>query len=398
MKWRCWLAAMMCVLCLAAPVLAEVDDRNVVVGRADADASGAWPVGLWVRDGRHSHFIVRAPRSLLGEFPGQHWQSVDAEALMDLERFGAPRLEKHQGFDLCPAGQKWGRIGPSPSFHWPGERTELRHAFCAASSCALPAWRIDLPSSDQLPLRRLLPGIAAHQTDWLVLYVAGADKGFAVSGASALRALEFPIEVPADAGRHFPAIVTAIVEEAAKRERRQSSSLLIATNTIAYQQVVKYARGWSPSDAQIESLGLARHLRHQGLLVRTLLRLQPHDRPVELRVRPAADVAGNLDVLLAINSQPITPERCRNQLRDLSCTSACADGRLDGPYGSGLDLDALPPAERLRACMQRCAQMKAGVFDAAMRGLIDDLAAQQRSVWSDLEKLTGRSAGSWQAR
>ncbi|MBN8506076.1 MAG: hypothetical protein J0L58_16545 [Burkholderiales bacterium] len=189
------------MVALAWPVAAHTTESDPyverVLGRADADASGGWWVALWVIDGDRSHFVVSAPRSELGDLPDARWTPVDAQALMSLEYFGAPRLLAMSDVSACPVTLRWGQaLPPPPNGHWSGERIELQHSSCLTGSCSQrQAWRIELPPghAKTLPLAQLLPGLAMKEPQWLALHVASAATSPHLSG---LRELVVPPEWP----------------------------------------------------------------------------------------------------------------------------------------------------------------------------------------------------------
>lgn len=67
MGWwnRCRVAALALGVACALPgqALAQAMTPDVVLARADAEASGGWPVVLWVVDGDRSSVVISAPRA-----------------------------------------------------------------------------------------------------------------------------------------------------------------------------------------------------------------------------------------------------------------------------------------------------------------------------------------------
>ena len=116
MLWRGWWTWAWLAACLALPAQAQDMTPDVVLARADADASGGWPVVLWIVDGDRSSVVVSAPPAQLGDIPGAAWAPVDADALMNLERFGAPRLRAMAEPGVDAALLDWERPSRTSSF------------------------------------------------------------------------------------------------------------------------------------------------------------------------------------------------------------------------------------------------------------------------------------------
>lgn len=401
---RGWVFWLLLAVCAVRPVdgNAQPDDA-VIVGRADADASGGWPVALWVRDGRNSHFIVRAPREQLGGWPGHAWRAVDSQALMDLERFAAPDVWQFGELNPCPAGWGWSRFAGSAPSH-AGTRLALRHPACRTANCAQPAWRIDLPTGDVLPLARLLPALAANKPGWLVLHVATSHPSIAVDGVRALRVPE-PLRfigrgspdtfVPIAAMRHFPAIDVAMLEHAAVTQGLQRVSVLMRLQSVPLKYPFK-GPYWNASEAQRAALGLPVGAEQTLDVFRLQLRLLPQDRPAELRLRAKRAPPEQWMSLSALAPEPVTPDSCRRELKALSCEPACARRIAADLSGADLKLDDLPPGERLTVCKAYCEQMKQGSREPQMKQAFAEVDERQREAWRFLEALTGRPAASWQ--
>lgn len=407
-----WTAAcLMAILALAPMVSAQVPQADLVLGRADADASGGWPVALWVIDGDKASFIVSVPRSELGDLPGARWTPVDAQALMSLERFGAPRLEAQQDDDPCPATLNWGRYFEPPSGHWGGERVELRHADCGAGDCTnRQAWRIDLPagSGEVLPLGKLLPGVGARGPQWLVLHVASAHQWPGLAELPELvvpPASRFSVDwrhrplLPAAAADHFPALHEAMLLRAAQAQKLDSVSALLHVGGTAAVERLRYVRNWDASDAQREVLGLqSASLRRGGQLTRLQLRLQADDRPATLSLvarKWTPDASWVSWYALVPHAE--TTESCRARLAALQCEPACAERAASLPRWTrdSEAIERLKPAERRPACVKACEAQKRDVLDDLPRRLKDADARQQRG-WDWVKALTGRSAEGWQ--
>jgi hypothetical protein len=159
-------AALALALLAASAGAALADGRDRIVGRADADASGGWPVVLWVRDGERSRVTARIDRAQLGA--AHRWQAAAGHALMRVERFGAPQLQGVAGYPLCPVELEWGQEPQVPPAHWPGEVHALHHAACATGRCPAAAWRAALPASANapLPVGTLWPQLAQARPQW----------------------------------------------------------------------------------------------------------------------------------------------------------------------------------------------------------------------------------------
>jgi len=411
---RWWLAV---CLALALPAQAQAQEPDIVVGRADADASGGWPVALWVVDGDRSSFIVSAPREALGELPGASWMPVDAQALMSLERFSAPRLLTQSDSRFCPTTLGWGQGGPSP---WPpsphgggGERLDLRHAACAGGACAQrQAWRIELPpgSGETLPLARLLPGLAAHAPDWLALHVVSRHhwpglaevRYLAVPPPLGSAGGDGPPVMPLSAAEHFPAIHTALLLHAALAQKSEAKSTLLRADAMGSIQRVGYVRNWAGSAEEREALGVQSASLGSSLVARLLLRLHPADRPATLSLMARIDNPGsNFRTLRALMPEPATAEACRDRLTALRCQPACAERVADVQVSlargwwvdSGIERLAL--RRRLAACLQSC--------DLQKRRVEEDMAVnfkamdeRQQRGWQWVEAMTGRAAAHWQ--
>lgn len=410
-----WTAACLVAgLALAPMVSARAPEPDLVLGLADADASGGWPVALWVIDGNKASFIVSAPRSDLGDLPGARWTPVDAQALMSLERFGAPRLRAREDADPCPATLNWGRpIEVPPNAHWPGERLDLRHADCGAGDCAhRQAWRIDLPagSGEVLPLGSLLPGVGARGPQWLVLHVASAHPWPGLVELPELvvpPALRLTVDwgrmpvLPLAAARQFPAIHEAMLLYAARAQKLDAVSALLHVSATAAVDRLHYVRNWDAGDAQRELLGLqSALLRRGGQLTRLLLRLQPDDRPVTLSLvarkwTPDASWVS----LYALVPRAETAESCRGRLAALRCEPACAERTTSLPRWTRdrEAIERLQPSERGPACVQACEAQKSDLQQNLSRYLEAADTRQQRG-WDWVAALTGRAAVAWQGQ
>ncbi len=413
---RCmrWLVALL-ASCMAAPGRAEPPEPDIVVGRADADASGGWPVALWVMAGKRSHLIVRAPRKQLG---GQAWRPADAQALMALERFGAPRLTLSPEPHPCPTELRWGAlISPPLNAHFPGEREELAHAACGAGSCNEKAWRLDLPAAPPaaLPLPELWPGLAAAGPEWLVVYVVRRTEGsLTLAGIPQLRVadglhMERSFEkwretrMPAQAAASFPAIHTALLEQEARNQGLAQSTVLMRSDRVSAVRPPQYVRGWQSTEAQRQGLGLSGDSVEGHDIARLLLRVMPADRPLLLR---PADVpwqtAETFADLRAVQLRPETPASCRAALSKMNCEAACDSkvaSMMEPPrWGFYADqaLVTLAAHQRRPACLRACRAQK-NPPDKALQQRFDTIAERQQQAWAWVESMTGRPAASWRA-
>ncbi|RZL38338.1 MAG: hypothetical protein EOP35_06045 [Rubrivivax sp.] len=417
MVTRCmaWLAAVL-ACCLALPSEADPPEPYVVVGRADADASGGWPVALWVIDGLRSHVIVRAPREQLGR---QAWRPADAQALMALERFGAPRLKRVPEPSPCPAELGWGAIVyPPTDAHFPGERDELAHAPCGAGRCNGKAWRLDLPAAypAALPLAALWPLLAAARPEWLVLYVVVPRQGsLTLTGISQLRVPDGlraqrsfdqwrEFQMPAQAAAHFPAIHTALLEQAASGQGLAQATVLMRSDLVSAVRPARYIGGWASTQAQRRALGLDGDSVRDHDMARLLLRVMPADRPPVLRPEGVAwQTAETFDGLRAMQLRRETPAACRAALSAMNCEAACESkvASMHEPPRWGFytdkSLEILAPDQRLPACLRSC-QAQKGPSDEALQRRFDTIAERQQQAWRWVEQMTGRSAADWQAR
>jgi len=411
-----WLAGWLACTLLAAPSWAQ-DGRDVIVGRADADASGGWPVALWMVDGDHSSLIVRTERGRLGALPDADWRAVDAQALMSLERFGAPKMQRWQDADPCPAALRWGRpVEPAPNAHWPGERDELQHPPCGAGDCGSPAWRVALPAGEVLPLARLLPGLAAERPQWLVLYVVHAHRVAGLRGVARLqvpRSLQATTEqlytapsmLPAAAASQFPAIHAAMLEHAADAQGLARRSVLMRIDSVGAVSPPRYLPVWTGSAEQRKALGLDGEALRDYEIVRLLLRLEPGDSPAELTLQPGRQSAEEWFMpLQALQPRAGDLPSCRSRLAELACQPACIErvaqvGKASKRwfYEGGATIEPMGPGERMQACQQACEQQKSRLSEAMQRNF-EARAARQQQGWQRIEALTGRPASNWQAR
>lgn len=413
---RCmrWLGALL-ALCMAVPSRALPPEPDVVVGRADADASGGWPVALWVMADERSHLIVRAPRQQLG---GQAWQPADAQALMALERFGAPRLTLSPEPHPCPTELRWGAlIFPPLNAHFTGERVELAHAACGAGHCSEEAWRLDLPAESPaaLPLVELWPGLAAAGPEWLVVYVVGpTEDHLTLAGIPQLRVPDglqlqrsfeqwLAVQMPAQAAASFPAIHTALLEHEARNQGLAQSTVLMRSDSVSAVRPPQYIRGWESTEAQRQRLGLAGDSVQNHDIARLLLRVMPADRPLLLQ---PADVpwqtAETFADLRAVQLRTETPASCRAALSKMNCEEACdskvASMKVPPRWGFYADKALLTLATKRRrpACLRAC-QAQKNPTDQALQQRFDTLAERQQQAWAWVESMTGRPAASWRA-
>ncbi|MCY4745939.1 hypothetical protein NYO99_13220 [Pelomonas sp. UHG3] len=410
-----WWKAVWLPLFLALSVHAQPPESDIVLGRADADASGGWPVVLWVVDGDRASVVVSASRDALGELPGASWVPVDAQALMSLERFGAPQLVARPDATVCPVTLGWARSTPpqlAPYAHWAGERLALRHTECAGGDCAMrQAWRIDLPagSGESLPLARLLPGLAAHGPEWLVLHVVSRHSW---PGLAELRYLAVPPPLawadaatvpalPLAAAAQFPAIQAELLLQAARAQGRAATSTLMRADAMGSIGRVGYVRNWAGSAAQREALGVQSISAQSGRIARLLLRLHPADRPATLSLMARPPNAGsNFVTLHALVPEPATMPACQVAQAALRCEPACAERvaelqQLNRWAWVEPAVARLTPAARLASCRQSCQLQKQRV-EQDMAFNFERVAERQQRAWQWVESLTGRSAAAWQ--
>ncbi len=417
LRGRSW--ALCLVLCVAWALPAQAQDMtpDAVLARADADASGGWPVVLWVVDGDRSSVVISAPRAQLGEISGAAWAPVDADALMSLERFGAPRLLASAAPGADAALLEWERPSRMSSFppyaHWPGERLDLRHAACAGDGCApRQAWRIELPpgSGETLPLARLLPQLGADAPAWLALYVVSRH---AAPGLMEVRYLAVPAPLqpaadpakrailPAEAAAQFPAIHTAMLMQLARTQGREATSTLMRADNLGSVQRIGYVRSWHGSASQRAALGLQSVSPGTGGLARLLLRLHPADRPATLSLL-ARSVDSNFATLRALLPAPADVQARREQVAAMRCEPACAERLQEvrvrlarGLSPELMALDRLTPTERLSSCLQSCEFQKRRT-EEDLPGQLKSAAQRQALAWRWVESLTGRTAAEWQ--
>lgn len=406
-------------LCLAWVLPAPAQDMtpDVVLARADADASGGWPVVLWIVDGDRSSVVISAPRAQLGDIPGAAWAPVDANALMALERFGAPRLVALAEPGADAALLDWERPSRMSSFppygHWPGERLDLRHAACAGDGCApRQAWRIELPPGrgETLPLARLLPQLGADAPAWLVLHVVSRH---ALPGLMELRYLAVPAPLqaaadaakrailPADAAAQFPAIHTAMLMQLARAQGREATSTLMRADDPGPWTAPGYVRSWHSNASQRAALGLQSLSPDVGSLARLLLRLHPADRPATLSLL-ARQADGNFATLRVLLPAPADVQARRDRVAALRCEPACAERLQEvqvrlarGVSPELMALGRLTPTERLLACLQSCEFQKRRT-EEDLPGQLKSAAQRQALAWRWVESLTGRTAAEWQ--
>lgn len=400
--------ALFLVLCLAWALPAQAQDMtpDVVLGRADADASGGWPVALWVVDGDRSSFIVSAPREMLGDLPGVRWTAVDVEALMSLERFGAPRLRAQVDRGWCPSTLTWGdtmRWHEPPSAHWPGERADLRHGACAAGGCAArQAWRVELPtgSGERLPLGLLMPGLASQAPDWLVLHVVSRYGWPGVAEVRYLAVapgLDGGALLPLAAAARFPEIDTALLLRAARGQGSEEKSVLMRADAIGEAERVPYIRNWDGSLAQRQALGLQAAPASAGSITRLLLRLHPADRPAALTLMARdSRMPSNFGPLRAVMPEPATAAACRAQLAMLRCEPACAQRITEIRKNPAPDLVTGRRSERPSpaACRRSC-ELQKRQAEQGLAASDRDAEAREQRGWAWVAAQTGRPAVDW---
>lgn len=406
------LLALCAGLSLVSTTWADDEDTQVIVGRADADASGGWPLAVWVLDGDRSHFIVRAPHEQLAAPPGRTWEAMDAASLLDLERYGAPRLVLQQDYDACSTTLLWERpLGSRRIIHVAPERDELQTPACGAASCSGQAWRISLEAGPVLPLKALMPGLSARQPEWLVLYVIGPDEALRLEG---LPMLDVPapwrldasrlFDLPSDAIVRFPAIHAAMLEHAAARQGLAQASVLMRSDMQTTVQPLRLSRLWNGSPEHREALGLAVPTVQGHYIVRLLLRLHPDDRPAELRLQPAP--RRSIEAFRTLHAgKPLgqSADSCRRSLATMDCETACTE-RIDelrksyvsrnGVKGALHDTDS---ETLMQQCRPACEAQRHNAA-ASVELHLDAVPQRQQEAWHWVEEMTGRSAASWQTR
>lgn len=410
---RGWVLWLLLAMCAGWPAGGNAQtDGTLIVGRADADASGDWPVALWVVDGGRSRFIVRAPRRQLGRQP---WRPADAQALMQLERFGAPPLLQSMDTYPCPSDLRWGQVVSIPEAHEPGEREALAHSACGARDCGGAAWQVALPDAgDALPLGQLLPGVAADQPEWLVLYVVSRLEYPLPRGVAQLRVADAlrgerslaqwsQFRLPMAAAASFPAIHTALLERAAQDQGLAQASVLMRADLVSLVRPPRLIRGWESSEAQRRALGVAGDAVQGHSIMRLLFRLMPADRPRVLQLEGVPwQTAERVDRLSALTPWPETPASCRRRLSAMNCQAAC-ERRVaamaqepGGSFYADASINSLTPAQRLPACVKVC-ESRGAPSDAELQRRFDAIEERQRQAWRWVEQMTGRPADSWQA-
>lgn len=392
-------AAIAC--CLALPSRAWMPAPDVIVSRADADASGGWPVALWVVDGQRSFFTVRTSRERLGRLA---WRPANAQALMQLERFGAPELTTQPEPNPCPVDLGWGDLAALPDAHPLDEQEAPGHPACAAGACKSVAWRAPVPTGEAgtLPLARLMPDLAARRPEWLVLYVVSPADSVTLQQVAALNpddALRGPrsqiewsqLRLPGDAAARFPAIHQALLEQAAVDQGLAQASVLMRNDVLSPVHSLGNRDGWSTDfDGQRPALGLdAAHLRNH-VVTRLLMRLVPADRPATLQLQTGAPF-GSMLRLKALEQRPETLASCRSRLAALDCNQVCSSMTTTGAAQSK------PGSRRLRACAQSC-QAMTNPPDAVIQQRLDDLAERQSQAWRWVAQMTGQPVSRWQTR
>lgn len=398
----------------AAPAWAADETFNEVLGRADADASGGLPVLLWVRDGARSSVTIRAPREALGDVPGRPLALADA--LGHLERLAAPRLVTWPDWEPCPTSLRWARqLAAVRPDYTPPEREALRHAVCGTVDCPRGAWRLVLghEAADELPLKRLLPGLAVHRVEWLVLYVVSPDAELMLDGLPLLRVPEplsvsraaFPWEtaLPAAAAAHFPELHTALLTHAATAQGLERS-VVMRSEGVGIQPL-RFARFRISEAVPLQALGLTEESLGWHYLVRLLVRLYPEDRPAVLRPRPAPPGPDRQFMpFRALLPRPGSAESCRARVDQWRCEPACTSrvaAFQQSPsrrLGVAPELSAASDATALlQACLADCERQKQELR-ASIESNFGAVAARQQQAWRRVEELTGRAAASWQGR
>lgn len=390
--------------------------ETLILARADADASGGLPVLLWVRDGERSSVTVRAAREQLGDVPGRMWWPAPARDLLHLERLGAPRLEQTEDTSPCPTALWWAvpQLLPRPDYK-PPERDALQHEACGVRNCAQEAWRLALPeAAAELPLARLLPGLAAQGEAWLVLYVVGPDPALALEGLPTLRMPQqlgfdlarYPPQraLPAAAAARFPEIHTAMLAHAAAQQNLTGVSTVMRSEGVGVQPL-KFARFRFSNEAQLQALGLTDSALGWHYLVRLLLRLHPASRPETLRPVAVSETAANRPLPMhALVPQPASAESCRASIDQLLCEAACRQRVSEFRQSPQRRFHVAPelsasddPAVLQQACVPACERQKEQLRDQL--GTRFDAAEQrQQQAWRLIEELTARPPASWQSR
>ncbi len=379
-------------------------DPDLIVGRADADASGRWPVALLVLDGERRTLTIRARREQLGPLAGREWRAVDADALMSLERHGAPRLVEQKDFDNCQSELTWRRpLTMPPTDYTRPVRFETLHPDCQGPDCqeAATAWQIELNESDgpDLPLGRLLPGLGRAQKERLVLYVASRGQGARVERLKELVQPSFRMILwPADAAAQFPSLHRAMLEH--HREELGFGKLSVVER-IDYAGTVGpslWGSRWGATEAQRQALGLNRASLRDHRLTRILLLLHPEDLVELLAVRPVATggVGSNIR-FWALAPATAGKAACESRLQALQCEPACEErlkllGERRPPYR---EMWGVPLGDDAASCKASCEAQKLAVPKLVERYYGTEAEARQHRAWQSVEALTGQPAAHW---
>ncbi|MEH0166604.1 hypothetical protein [Roseateles microcysteis] len=379
-------------------------DPDRIVGRADADASGRWPVALLVLDGERRTLTIRARREQLGTLEGREWRAVDADALMSLERYGAPHLVEQKDFDNCLDELTWRRplLAP-PSDYIRPVRFELAHPDCQGPHCqeAATAWQIELNQSDgpDLPLGRLLPGLGRAQAERLVLYVASRGQGARVERLKELVQPSFRmIHWPAGAATRFPSLHVAMLEHYGEELGFAKLSVVERVEGSGPVGPSLWGRRWGATEGQRQALGLDGPSLRDHRLTRILLRLHPEDVVESLPVRPVtAGGVGSIIRFWALAPATAGVAACESRLQALHCEPACEErlkllGERRPPYR---EMWGVPLGDDLASCKASCEAQKLAVPKLAERYYGTEAEARQQRGWQLVEELTGKPAAEW---
>ncbi|MDM4768420.1 hypothetical protein [Pelomonas sp. SE-A7] len=390
------------------------EEPELIVGRADADASGGWPVALLVVDGPRRVFTVRLAREQLGSLPGREWRPVDSEALMSLERYAAPQLVLQPDLDGCRTELNWRRpIVRLPSHYIRPQRPELAHASCVGMRCggAAQAWQIELDEGDGpgLPLALLLPQLGRKAMDRLVLHVTAKDYAVRVQGlphlpppprrdmASVRMTPEYWF--PADAAAEFPALHLAMLDLQANSQGLAGRSIVELADPVGPAGRLAYSPHWGGEPAQRELLGFGADGMYGHYLTRLLLRLSPGDPVETLQLGTVHDHTRYAD-FKAIAPATASPAACEQRLQALQCVPACEERVRQvhaSPRSYGLAEESLSgwPEEGYRACTAACEKQKVDVRAAVQRYYDSTADERQRHAWKFYEWMTGQPASAW---
>lgn len=391
-------------------VLAQAAPR-VIVGRADAESLPGVSQALLLIDGPRRVLTVRRADGARPEGPSDAWREVDAAGLREVDRYGAPRLQRVKEPEPCEFILYWGTpVPPPPLLHGEGEIEQLAHAACGDTSCERQAWQIELPSEAMsLPLSALLSSGEVETS--LILYVldlkgaANPRLRYRVAELPSLPVLRWrgrpvwwierdtPVPLPLELVEHFPRIHRAVWDEHARQQGLGQASLLYASEASVAFNRRSTSHFLHLNKVDLQSLGVADRLlpMRDAQLYRLHLRLRAADAPSQLSLRPA-EHAPRSQPWLALESAQDDGELCRDRLAALSCAGLCHE-RVEqiaaDPAGRRMDVTSADRSEQLQACRSACDERLARKLASARNDGRQERELAWQRLLQGLETMTG---------